>query len=87
MTNECQNALILLGSQVRGAEVGLALETKLAGHCLLNAFSLVRATSAGMNAALCSLLGYTYHGRLCNNCHIAGGFEDMNLWVKRLPCP
>ncbi|HCP15639.1 MAG TPA: putative beta-lysine N-acetyltransferase, partial [Peptococcaceae bacterium] len=27
---------------------------------------------------------YEYSGRLVNNCDICGGFEDMNIWVKRL---
>jgi len=26
-------------------------------------------------------------GRLINNCHIGGGFEDMNIWVKNKRMP
>jgi len=44
-------------------------------------FSLARAGSFGMNRIFFKL-GYKYKGRLVNNCHIAGRFEDMNLWVK-----
>ena len=60
-------------------------------HCLENelkekgfhtAYSLSRAINPGINKAL-SRLGYKYSGRLINNCHICGGYEDMNIWVKR----
>lgn len=61
----------------------LALEMELARRALLTAYSLARATSPGMNTVL-HRLGYTYRGRLRNNCHICGGYEDMNLWVKEL---
>lgn len=44
-------------------------------------YSLARAGSVGMNMSL-HKLGYGYRGRLINNCHIAGRFENMNLWVK-----
>ncbi|WP_407314212.1 hypothetical protein [Desulfosporosinus sp. SB140] len=27
-------------------------------------------------------LGYQFRGRLIKNCHIAGSFQDMNLWMK-----
>ncbi len=43
-------------------------------------YSLARASSYGMNFVLHSL-GYDYSGTLVNNCHIAGRFEDMNIWV------
>lgn len=44
-------------------------------------FSLARASSHGMNLVL-RRLGYRFRGRLINNCHIMGDFEDMNIWVK-----
>ncbi|MEG6522276.1 putative beta-lysine N-acetyltransferase [Desulfotomaculum sp. 1211_IL3151] len=47
-------------------------------HCL---FSLSRASSYGMNLVL-HRLGYEVQGRLINNCHIAGDYENMNIWVK-----
>lgn len=43
-------------------------------------YSLARASSHGMNKVL-HRLGYAYRGTLINNCHIAGKFEDMNIWV------
>jgi putative beta-lysine N-acetyltransferase len=44
-------------------------------------FSIARASSHGMNMVL-QRLGYRYQGRLVNNCHIMGDFEDMNIWVR-----
>lgn len=44
-------------------------------------FSLARASSHGMNLVL-RRLGYRYRGRMINNCHICGDWEDMNVWVK-----
>ncbi|HEY8908670.1 MAG TPA: putative beta-lysine N-acetyltransferase [Desulfosporosinus sp.] len=46
-----------------------------------NLFTLARAQSYGMNRVF-HKLGYNYQGRLINNCHIAGSFENMNLWVR-----
>ena len=46
-------------------------------------YSLSRAINPGINRSL-SKLGYRFCGRLVNNCHICGGFEDMNIWVKKL---
>ncbi|MZP31203.1 putative beta-lysine N-acetyltransferase [Heliobacterium undosum] len=46
-------------------------------------YTLARARSYGINRTFFKL-GYRFCGRLINNCHIAGGYEDMNLWV-RLP--
>lgn len=61
--------------------VELEKELKDAGsYC---AFSLARALSYGMNAALYQL-GYQYNGRLTNNCFIFDKIENMNVWVKDL---
>ncbi|MHB9133332.1 MAG: putative beta-lysine N-acetyltransferase [Armatimonadota bacterium] len=59
------------------------MECRLRDSGLRTLFTLARAKSVGMNTAFAHL-GYTYRGRLINNCHIAGEWEDMNLWVKRL---
>lgn len=59
-----------------------ALEADAAALGIGCLFSIARATSLGMNLAL-RKAGYAYRGRQVNNCHICGGFEDMNLWVKR----
>jgi len=44
-------------------------------------YSLARASSYGMNLVF-HRLGYRFGGTLINNCHIAGQFEDMNIWVR-----
>ena len=59
------------------------LEKKLVTSGITNAFSIARARSFGMNAAL-HQTGYSYGGRLVNNCHICGDYEDMNVWGKSL---
>lgn len=44
-------------------------------------YTLARAGSYGMNLVFYRL-NYRYGGTLTNNCHIAGGFENMNIWVN-----
>lgn len=61
----------------------LQLEHDLKMEGIYCAFSLARALSFGMNAALFQL-GYQYNGRLKNNCYIFDKLEDMNVWVKDL---
>ncbi|WP_274362187.1 putative beta-lysine N-acetyltransferase [Paenibacillus thermotolerans] len=61
-----------------------ALEDDLVRSGFRCAYSLARALSFGMNAALFQM-GYEYSGRLTKNCDIYDKFEDMNLWTKRLP--
>jgi len=60
-----------------------SLEDDLKEKGFCTAYSLARAVNPGINKAL-SRLEYKYGGRLVNNCHICGGFEDMNVWVKIL---
>ena len=45
---------------------------------------MARARSYGMNAVFHGM-GYEFMGRLVNNCDIFGAYEDMNIWVRRLP--
>jgi putative beta-lysine N-acetyltransferase len=61
----------------------LSLEAELRERGFVTAYSLSRAVNPGINKAL-SRMQYKYNGRLVNNCHICGGFEDMNIWVKNL---
>lgn len=49
------------------------------GICCL--YSIARSTSMGMNQVF-ARHGYRYTGTLINNCNIAGGLEDMNVWCK-----
>jgi putative beta-lysine N-acetyltransferase len=59
------------------------LEQRMKKAGVPNLFSLTRAVSAGMNIVTAKL-GFEYQGRLIQNSHIAGQFEDMNIWVKKL---
>lgn len=60
-----------------------SLEEELQQRGILVLYSLSRALSFGMNAALAQL-GYEYNGRLTKNCDIYDKFEDMNMWCKQL---
>ncbi|MBA4320075.1 MAG: putative beta-lysine N-acetyltransferase [Flavobacterium sp.] len=60
-----------------------SLEKGLKDRSFITLYSLSRAINPGINMAL-SKLDYKYCGRLINNCHICGNFEDMNIWVKKL---
>jgi putative beta-lysine N-acetyltransferase len=59
------------------------LEGELRKKGIYCAYSIARALSFGMNAALFQL-GYHYRGRLMNNCYIFDKLENMNMWVKNL---
>lgn len=59
------------------------LEDELISKGIYCSYSIARALSFGMNAAF-HQLGYTYTGRLANNCYIFDKLEDMNVWVKDL---
>lgn len=58
-----------------------SLEKEVIDRGIQCLYSIARALSPGMNTVF-KKLGYTYTGRLVNNCNIFGKFEDMNLWVK-----
>lgn len=59
------------------------LEEQLVTNGVYCSYSIARALSFGMNAAL-HQLGYNYRGRLINNCYIFDKIENMNVWVKDL---
>jgi beta-lysine N6-acetyltransferase len=59
------------------------LELELKSQGIFCAYSIARALSFGMNAALYQL-GYSYRGRLMNNVYIYDKLENMNMWVKDL---
>lgn len=59
------------------------IEEELKNNGIYCVYSIARALSFGMNAAF-HQLGYTYQGRLTNNCYIFDKLEDMNIWVKDL---
>ncbi len=59
------------------------LEKELINNGIYCAYSIARAVSYGMNKSFYQL-GYSYTGRLTNNCYIFDKIEDMNVWVKDL---
>lgn len=61
----------------------MKLEEELQEKGIFYSYTIARALSFGMNAAFYQL-GYTYTGRLANNCYIFDKLEDMNVWVKDL---
>ncbi|MCL6571229.1 MAG: putative beta-lysine N-acetyltransferase [Bacillus sp. (in: Bacteria)] len=60
-----------------------ALEGELKRKGIFCVYSISRSLSFGMNAVLFQL-GYSYRGRLMNNCYIYDKLENMNMWVKNL---
>lgn len=60
-----------------------ALEGMMEEAGIYYLYTLTRAQSPGMNVTAAKM-GYSYRGRLINNCTIFSGFEDMNIWVKPL---
>lgn len=59
------------------------LERELGRRAYVCAYTMARARSYGMNSVF-HLMGYTFMGRLVNNCDIFGAYEDMNIWVRDL---
>lgn len=57
------------------------LEEELQEQGIFCAYTIARSLSFGMNAAF-RQLGYSYTGRLKNNCYIFDKLEDMNVWAK-----
>jgi putative beta-lysine N-acetyltransferase len=57
------------------------LEQKLISEGITCCYTIARSESLSMNKAFAQL-GYTYGGRLVNNCFIYSGLEDMNVWYK-----
>ena len=60
-----------------------ALEEEMRKEHMQTVYSLSRALSHGINLVF-HRHGYTFGGRLINNCNIMGKYEDMNLWVKHI---
>lgn len=59
------------------------LEHELRERRYICAYTMARARSFGMNMVF-HRMGYTFLGRLVNNCDIYGAYEDMNIWGQRL---
>ncbi len=59
------------------------IERELKKDYVYCVYTIARALSLGMNAAF-HQLGYSYSGRLINNCFISKTLENMNIWSKDL---
>ncbi len=59
------------------------IEEKLVRRKLKCLYSLTRAGIPPINAVMYKK-GYTYRGRLINNCDIGGRYENMNIWEKSI---
>ena len=57
------------------------LEVLLAEMNIRCMYTISRSLSFGINKAFYNQ-GYTFGGRLFNNCYISSGLEDMNIWYK-----
>jgi putative beta-lysine N-acetyltransferase len=60
-----------------------AMDAEMTQQGLQTAYSIARSLSAGMNITFAKN-GYRFGGTLCNNTHIAGRIESMNIWYKHL---
>lgn len=80
---EMTNCATLPGYRGAGLMAALlqSLEREMQRRNVNCLFSLARASSYGMNLVLWRL-GYRFGGRLINNSHICGAYEDMNVWVR-----
>ena len=61
----------------------LRMEKEVALKGIKTAYTIARATSAGMNIAFAKH-GYSYGGRLKNNTNISGNIGSMNIWHKSI---
>lgn len=59
----------------------LALEENLKPRGITCFYTIARSASFGMNKVF-HQLGYTFGGRMTQNCMIYSGMEDMNVWWK-----
>lgn len=60
-----------------------SLEEDLKKIGFITLYSLSRAINPSINTILIRSK-YKFRGILINNCHICGGYEDMNIWVKQI---
>lgn len=59
------------------------LEEKIVERGISALYTIARSRSVGMNKVF-KRAGYEYTGKLVNNCHICGSFENMSIWCKNL---
>jgi beta-lysine N6-acetyltransferase len=66
----------IMSAILRGLEHDLQREFNIT-----DVYTIARAVEPGMNCSFAKL-GYTYTGRLVNNCKMPEGFESMNVWCR-----
>jgi putative beta-lysine N-acetyltransferase len=59
------------------------LENEVLKKEITSFYTIARSQSLGMNRVF-KRAGYEYTGKLINNCHICGNFENMSIWCKEL---
>lgn len=77
-TNPDQRGRGLMSYILRALEIDLVRD-----HGIQDVYTLARADEPGMNCVF-SKLGYSYTGRLVNNCRMPNGWESMNVWCRRV---
>lgn len=75
-TREDERGKGIMSAILRGLEHDLARE-----FSITDVYTIARAVEPGMNCSFAKL-GYTYTGRLVNNCKMPEGFESMNVWCR-----
>jgi putative beta-lysine N-acetyltransferase len=68
----------------RGLMVGLMdklIQRVVSRYRITDFYSLAKSDEIGMNSAL-SRAGFTYDGRLVNNCRMSGGWSNINVWWR-----
>lgn len=53
----------------------------IGGYGITDLYTLARSDELSMNCAFAKL-GWTYTGRLVNNCRMPNGWESMNIWCR-----
>lgn len=57
------------------------LQNDMIERGITDLYTLARSDELSMNCAF-SKLGWTYEGRLVNNCRMPNGWESMNIWCR-----
>lgn len=86
-TASCEMTDFATVSEHRGAGLASALLERLESAArdrgVMTAYTIARATSAGMNIVF-ARRGYRYGGLLVNNTGICGDIESMNVWYRSI---
>lgn len=78
---DCATAPDHRGQGLMGRLLWQLEESLYAARRITDLYTLARAGQMGMNSTF-SRLGYSFCGRLVNNCRMPTGFESMNVWCR-----